>query len=57
MNDLIAYRCVWGWQVRDDFSCWRPDAEAEKEIEESEDPESTAIRICDETPMRGWWSA
>ena len=34
---------------------WLPSDEAIEEIEASADPESTALRICRERPMRGTW--
>ncbi|KKN10285.1 hypothetical protein LCGC14_1038270 [marine sediment metagenome] len=34
---------------------WWPGAEARREIEASYDPESTAIMICENEPMRGRW--
>ena len=34
---------------------WWPDAEATAEIEASDDPEATAIKIATDEPMRGEW--
>lgn len=36
---------------------WWPSDEADVEIEASEDPEATALRICREQPMRGTWKS
>lgn len=35
---------------------WHPDAGATKEIAEASDPDATAIRICEQAPMRGEWA-
>lgn len=34
---------------------WWPSDEALAEIEASDDPEATALRICENEPMRGQW--
>ena len=34
---------------------WWPNEDAEAEIEAADDPEATAIRICESQPMRGVW--
>lgn len=34
---------------------WHPSDEATEEIEQSESPAATALRICREQPMRGEW--
>lgn len=34
---------------------WWPDDGATAEIEASDDPSSTALRICQESPLRGEW--
>lgn len=34
---------------------WWPGAETAAEIDASDDPEATSLRICQEQPMRGEW--
>lgn len=36
---------------------WWPSDEAQDEIQQSDDPEATALRICVDAPMRGTWRA
>lgn len=44
------------WTVVDpDGGIWWPSDEAAEEIAASADPESTAIRIATDEPMRGTW--
>lgn len=44
------------WAVDDEAGGrWWPGAEAAAEIDASDDPESVALRICREDPMRGEW--
>jgi hypothetical protein len=38
-----------------DGGIWWPNADAESEIDASDDPEAKAIEICTTTPMRGEW--
>lgn len=40
----------------DGLSLWYPDADALAEIEASEDPMATAVRICRHETRRGHWS-
>jgi hypothetical protein len=44
------------WSVVDsEGGRWWPDAAARAEIEASDTPATTAVRICDSEPMRGTW--
>ena len=55
-SNLIATRGTYGWSVSDVAGgTWYPDADAEREIEASADPATTAERIAAEEPMRGEW--
>lgn len=36
---------------------WWPHEAASREIEAAADPEALALRICNETPMRGEWKS
>ncbi len=45
-----------GWRVVDpDDGVWWPSDEAEAEIQASDDPAATAVRIATQDPMRGEW--
>lgn len=53
---LIPERGTMGWRVRDpDGGVWYPDAQAETEILEDEDPALLAVLICRDQPDRGTW--
>ena len=55
---LTADLCCEVWTVTDAAgSRWWPDDEATIEIDTSDDPETTAVRICREQPMRGSWES
>ena len=44
------------WSVVDlDGGVWWADSDADQEINDSANPEATAIRICEEEPTRGEW--
>lgn len=54
--DLVAETLDDVFCVRDPAGgVWWPYDEAQAEIERSEDPGATAVRICKEQPMRGRW--
>jgi len=53
---LTAREDAYGWSVESDCGGrWWPDAATAAEIEASDDPAATALRICDEETMRGEW--
>lgn len=56
-GDRLSARQVYGSWLVEDWAggVWRPSLEADAEIEASEDPAATALRICREQPMRGEW--
>ena len=35
---------------------WWPNDDAQTAIQAADDPKAAAIKMCDETPMRGEWS-
>ncbi len=51
-----ASKNIHGWHVIDsDGGIWWPGEDADREIEESDEPEQTALAIFKESPMRGIW--
>lgn len=47
-----------GWTVVDDRGGrWHPDEDAAAQIATADDPETEAIVICMDEPMRGTWCA
>jgi hypothetical protein len=44
-----------GWVEDREGGVWHPSDEARAEIEASDDPAATAVRICHDTPLRGEW--
>lgn len=55
-DTLTATHNRYGWSVEDsEGGRWWPDADTKTEIEESDDPEATALRICRDDPGRGTW--
>jgi hypothetical protein len=58
MTKLIAETASDTITIRDEDGVrWWPSDEALEEIEASDDAEATAVRICDEEPMRGEWKS
>ncbi len=56
MTHKIAEQLTGGWSVVDEEGGrWWPDEEAAAQIDASSNPESEALRICEEEPMRGTW--
>ena len=54
---LTAQDTAYGWRVIDsDGGVWWPDDQTAAEIEDSDNPESTALRICNDAPNRGRWA-
>ena len=44
------------WVVEDESGqIWDPNPDAAREIEASEDPETTTLEMCEQTPHRGVW--
>lgn len=52
---LVAQRRDGEWTVTDGTLRWWPAGEAADEIDASDDPEATVLRICESAPMRGEW--
>lgn len=55
-ESLFAEHSIDGWSVVDpNGGRWWPNDAATEEIDASDDPEQTALDICDNAPTRGTW--